>query len=729
MSRLRQCPLWVQITIALMIVCTLVVVATGEYVRHTEKAYLLKNIDENKTRVMEIIATTALESIITEDIPVLHTVVNQLTAANSDIAELRLENENGLILAGWKSNTIIDPTSIMSYSEKIVFQGEVFGALHIKWNLEQKLRDINQHIFNIYLINTLLLLLFTLLSILGVQRLVIIPIRDIEARLIDHSKGKQAAAGKYTSSREFVSLYDAVDKLRELTISKDELLNEIQHRKAIQQELAEARDKALSATETKSAFLANMSHEIRTPLTAIVGFSETLLDSDQSMSDRVESIQTIIRNGRHLQTLINDILDLSKIEAGKLELECMDIPLFGLLTDVHTLTRLQAEEKALYCKLDYHFPLPETIHTDPLRLKQVLINLCGNAVKFTWSGGIRIDVQYRQDSNRLVIRVIDTGVGMTPEQQKKIFNSFTQADSSVSRQFGGTGLGLHLSGILAEKLGGEIHVDSTPDVGSCFILTMDAGTQAAASLTNKEPAERSLETTQMSKLEGHILLAEDNIDNQRLIKMILQNLGLTCDIANNGYEAIHYAMYNSYDIILMDMQMPEMSGLEATQRLRESGYNGIITALTANATVEDREKCLAAGYNEFLTKPIDRKKFHAYFQNHLRASDKADELVNDTTPVISSLADDPVIGQLLPEYIKRLPEIAVDIQTTFREGNIDKLRMCAHNLKSTSGGYGYMQLYQLASRLEFEILKQDKAGMEKIIAAIVNMQERICKAI
>lgn len=724
--RFQAWPLWMQITVALLVVCTLIVVVTGESVRHREKAYLLKNIEENKTRVMEIIASTALESIITEDVPVLNTIVTQLTASNSDIVELRLENENSTVLASWKSNAFIDNEYISSYSEPIIYEGETFGLIYIKWNLENKLRDISNHILSIYIINSIVMFLFTAISIIGINRLVTLPIRDIESRLIEHSEGKTLSEGEIISSEEFANLYAAVDKIRELTISKDELLSEIERRKEVQQELAIARDKALGATETKSAFLANMSHEIRTPLTAIVGFSETLLDSNQSMSDRVESIQTIIRSGRHLQSLINDILDLSKIEAGKVELDSLDVNLFDIMSDIYSLARLQAEEKALYCKLDYHYPIPEIIYADPLRLKQILINLCGNAIKFTEEGGIRIDVQYKKGTNTLVIRVIDTGLGMTPEQQSKIFSAFTQADNTTSRKFGGTGLGLYLSKSLAEKIGGNLQVDSTLNAGSCFVLSLDAGPSAENSLVNSEPGRDKIVIPEMPKLQGHILLAEDNPDNQRLIKFMLNRLGITCDIANNGHEAVAMAQSSSYEIVLMDMQMPGMNGIDATIALREKGYKGNITALTANATADYRDKCLESGFDEFLTKPIDRKVFNDFFVQHLRPDADKTNIPQSDEPVISSLIDDPIISELLPAYRQRLPEIIEEITQALAAGEMENLRLYAHNLKATSGNYGYMQLHEMAGKLEFEVVKGDIAGINKLLTKINSMKERIC---
>lgn len=368
---------------------------------------------------------------------------------------------------------------------------------------------------------------------------------------------------------------------------------------------------AESANKSKSTFLANMSHEIRSPLTAIIGFSEMLIDSRTTMADRVDASNTIIKAGKHLLQIINDILDLSKVEAGKLDIEPAPVCMFTILREVSALVSMQAHEKGIDFKIDYIFPLPKIINTDPVRLKQVLLNLATNAVKFTKTGYVKIDVKHNRDAGHICFSVIDTGIGLTSEQQKRLFNPFSQADSSTTRNYGGTGLGLFLSKQLCEKLGGTITIKSELGKGSCFTATVDAGSLNEDSFVTEVIADSSdfQGNNEKVKFQGEILLAEDNADNQRFISMLLTRMGATVSIAENGGQAVEKALAHDFDLILMDMQMPVMGGLQATQLLRQKGYVKPIVALTANAFSRDIECCLEAGCDEFLSKPIDQEKF------------------------------------------------------------------------------------------------------------------------
>ncbi len=381
---------------------------------------------------------------------------------------------------------------------------------------------------------------------------------------------------------------------------------------------------AETATRVKSEFLANMSHEIRTPMTAILGFSEVLLGEegiDRAPPERIDALSTIQRNGRYLLELINDILDLSKIEAGKFELEEAECCPIQVVSDVISLMQVRADAKNLALDAEYEGAIPETIRTDPLRLRQVLINLLGNAVKFTELGTVRLKVRFLSTlgaSSKLVFEVSDTGIGMTAEQTQRLFQPFTQADSSTSRRFGGTGLGLTISKRLAEMMGGDIALTSQQGVGSTFSLTIDPGPLDGVLLVDatdthcRAPETPSKPTPMPEELSCRILLAEDGPDNQRLIAFLLRKAGAQVDLAENGLVAYEQAMARlnqgqPYDVVLMDMQMPVMDGYEATRKLRESGYDRPVVAVTANAMAGDREECLAAGCDDFATKPIDRR--------------------------------------------------------------------------------------------------------------------------
>jgi len=407
----------------------------------------------------------------------------------------------------------------------------------------------------------------------------------------------------------------------------------------IMEDLSTARHAAEAATAAKSDFLANMSHEIRTPMTAILGFAENMLDPDQTESDRLKCVQTIRRNGKNLLAIINDILDLSKIEAGKIRMEHMECQPCHIVAEIASLMRVRAGAKGLTFKVEYVEAIPETIQSDPVRLRQILINLIGNAIKFTEVGAVRLVTQFVNDGDkpRLQFDVIDTGRGITEQQKASLFQPFMQADSSTTRKFGGTGLGLTISKRFAQLLGGTITVAETKiGVGTTFRATVATGPLDGVKML-KDPMsatvlsddDNAVAQISQSNLQGcHILLAEDGPDNQRLISFVLKKAGADVMVQKNGKLALDAALAardegNPFDVILMDMQMPVMDGYEATGKLRQKGYIGPIIALTAHAMEGDRDKCINAGCDEYATKPIDRKKLIETIRHHLAPAETA----------------------------------------------------------------------------------------------------------
>ena len=517
----------------------------------------------------------------------------------------------------------------------------------------------------------------------------------------------------YQGSRELKSLGEALNN------ASQRLLN--------QMELVSAREAAEAASKSKSEFLANMSHEIRTPLTAIIGFGETLLDTHASMSERVEAINSIIRNGGHLQQIINDILDLSKIEANKLNVECIDTDCFELLTELHAIVAMQAGDKGLGFEIDYRMPLPARITTDPLRLKQILINLCNNAIKFTERGSVRVVVIYVAAARQMQFEVIDTGIGLTVEQCARLFQPFEQADSSTTRKFGGTGLGLAISRRLAEMLGGTIAVDSVPEQGSRFTVTIDAGPPQAAGLLFRVPERSSVPAVEMSSihLTGRVLLAEDNFDNQRLFSRYIERVGPQVSVVGNGKLAVDTALNEEFDVILMDMQMPVMDGIEAVQTLRRAGYAKPIVALTANAMKEDQEKCLAAGCTDFLAKPVKREALLQMLARYLQAKPHEDK---NQEPIPSALLErEPDMQDIVLAYVQKLPGLLQQVNDALAQGKWPELKDLVHGIKGTGGAFGYPILTRLASKIEFQIAKGDTAEISASIAELNTVCRRICE--
>lgn len=381
-------------------------------------------------------------------------------------------------------------------------------------------------------------------------------------------------------------------------------------------ELKLAKDEADAANKAKGDFLANMSHEIRNPMNAIVGFTDILRRGlEDSDATRTTYLDTIHASGTHLVELINDILDFSKIEAGKLELEVRECNPYQLMMEVVNVMKMKAEQQSLDLSVTIKGRIPETIHADPTRLRQILMNLVSNAIKFTQEGSVRIIASMLETNGKPFIRfdVKDTGIGMTKEQMGRLFQEFMQADSSVTRRFGGTGLGLAISKRLTEAMGGKISVDSEPGVGSTFYFSIETGSLANTTMLSHDEITEKFRTIATSPKQGlkiwfkpaRILITDDTPANRQLAGLVLRKAGLTVDEAENGAIAVEKASTGSYSLVLMDMQMPVMDGFTATRTLRERGLKTPILAFTANVMEQDRQRCAAAGCTGFLTKPIN----------------------------------------------------------------------------------------------------------------------------
>ncbi len=444
---------------------------------------------------------------------------------------------------------------------------------------------------------------------------------DFEQRAEEHGRDELATLAR--------SMNAMVSRLQEgLRTIEQKVERRTQALRMRNAELTRARLAAEQAAQLKDEFLANMSHEIRTPLTAILGYAELLVDMQMSEAERAKALQSIHDNGQHLLNVINDVLDIAKLEASKMEVERIQVPPTILINDVLTLLRSKAEEKSLKLDVEYASPLPELIETDPTRLKQILMNLIGNAIKYTEQGQVLLTVRLiegMQDNETfLQFDVTDTGIGMEQEQLDRLFKPFSQGCVSTSRRFGGTGLGLVISQKLARLLGGDISVTSKFGEGSTFTLIINIGPTRGARMMSPQALMHDsvaaipvVEDEQSFALcHARVLLADDNPSSRLPIAATLRAAGAEVTEATNGKIACHKVMeafqaLQPFDVVLMDIRMPELDGVQAVRQLRKLGYPGPVIALTASIRREERDACLRAGFSDFAQKPLPRDKLTA----------------------------------------------------------------------------------------------------------------------
>lgn len=408
----------------------------------------------------------------------------------------------------------------------------------------------------------------------------------------------------------FLDLYHQKRKLDSLLL----------HLEENNKELAVQKEKAEKASKAKAMFLANMSHEIRTPLNGIIGVSKVLEDTELTEKQR-EMVEIISASGENLSNIINDILDFSKIESGQVTLEAIPFVPTKTVQRVAQLMHFQSNKKGLVLKTEIDESIPPILLGDPFRVNQILTNLVSNAIKFTQNGSVKITVEkVKQNENHveLLFKVIDTGIGISEEGKQMLFKEFSQTDSSTTRKFGGTGLGLAISSNLVALMKGEIGVNSTLGRGAEFWFKIEFERSDELTVTTK-----TIETYEAVQLPANlkILYAEDNLVNQKITEILLQKMGLTCDIAHDGQQALDMHQAKNYDVILMDMQMPRIDGLDATKTIREWELNKknktcvYIIAITANNFETDRQLCFDAGMDNFLSKPFSKQQLETVLQN------------------------------------------------------------------------------------------------------------------
>ncbi len=531
---------------------------------------------------------------------------------------------------------------------------------------------------------------------------------------------------------------------------------------ATQSKLEQARDEAETANASKSEFLARMSHEIRTPISAIMGFTELMLRGIvNDPLQRTQKLETIYGNSTHLLQLINDLLDLSKIEAEKMQVEAIDCNPLRLLYEVVSSLNVRAEQKSISLNMKFDGEVPQRITSDPTRLRQVLINVIGNAIKFTSVGGVDVTMRvvegpFRVNNNIdssqvLEFEVVDSGIGMTAEQQAKIFDPFSQADSTVTRKFGGTGLGLSISKQLAEALGGGVTVSSVVNVGSAFTIRINPGPLRVDDMLTPEEALESVSSVSERRflkadLSGlRVLIVDDGETNRELLKLMLSDAGAKVECRSNGQEGVD--AINSgleCDVVLMDMQMPVLDGYSASRLLRQQGFGTPIIALTANTMVGDEEKCRACGCSDYLSKPIDINSLlqklsqlfglktktlslsECFERGQERDAVSTKELNQQltmsrksTAPWEEELPDDEVFRSFAIDFVEEVDGQMGELHRLVENRDYTQLACKAHWIKGTGGTVGLPTLTTIASDLE-------KATKVRDLEMMTQAFDRLC---
>ncbi len=727
--------------VSLTITFATVAFITGEYMRNVQTRTLEDSFQQFSQKTFNMLFATSLDAVLSEDQPVLETIVAQSVELDKDIHALSIVNEFNEELAAWESEEPLDASLQVPFSQDVVFEGESFGTIAIVWDASGQQATVKAHVQKIWIYTIGAFTAIALLVLLVIVRLVIAPIRAIHTKLMDLQADRKGAPVEVAAARELDELAGTVNELGNLM------------------ELKHARERELEETsKSKSEFLANMSHELRTPMNGVLGMlnllSKTSLDNSQT-----DCVRTAVSSGKNLLSLINDILDFSKIEAGRMEFEAINFNLHSMVEDTCSALATQAHSKNIELITELDFSLPVMVNSDPTRVRQVLTNLLGNAIKFTTDGEIVVRTVTRADSKpgEIVFEVQDSGVGIPESSIATIFDSFAQADGSTTRKFGGTGLGLSISKQLVEGLGGEIGVNSTPGEGSTFwfsipfsactvsvpakvynrvagttILLLDKNDMARDSLakrlkllgasvkssasgkqaikflqqeSNRNAMSAVIVSSSLSDMEGaafvaylkgdskfdalkvmslvfmnsssqdllsgtnprvgchltkpvrleslhdsladlvsgavsedtgveavdaqegpggRVLVVEDNDVNQLVALGMLESLGYEVTTADNGRLALEVLKTESFDVILMDCQMPEMDGYEATRCIRALNNRELagtpIIALTANAMSGDAEKCIAAGMDDYLAKPFEPELFEQKLANWVTRS-------------------------------------------------------------------------------------------------------------
>ena len=773
-KKLRYAMLLTAYTVLLV---TLSVQTVSEYIH--SRSLLVSKLET----LVEVISANVQAALLFEDSSSAEELLNGF--ANTDEIEAAyLLNQDGVKVAAYHREKkqpwaftleeLNQPVTLFSRAKlhlyrPIIQDNQFIGSIYLQSNL----RELYLHLSNILFLALIAALISVVLAAAlsaRLQRLLARPITELADTISDITRRQRYDRQvQKIDNDEIGQLYDCFNGMLAQIKERDDRLQKHSENLEITvasrthelnvanrdlkenlSELHEAKEAALAAAKAKSAFLANMSHEIRTPMNGVLGMLEMMKDTPLSKTQG-DLLRTAYSSADSLLAIINDILDFSKIEAGKMTIEHIEISVRDVVSDICTLLTGTAREKGLTLSCHIDADLPRVLIGDPVRLRQVLTNLIGNAVKFTETGEVSVKVgllQCAESSARVEFSVEDTGIGIPENILPRLFDEFTQADGSTTRKFGGTGLGLTISRQLVELMGGNISVVSVEGQGSTFSFTLEmticenqTGQQGSdvAGYSGLNDGTRKQQDVTTFPDTIRVLMAEDNVVNQKVAISMLKKIGIQhVDVARDGREAVSMNSTHTYDLILMDCQMPQMSGYEATgvirQQEREQQLPPIpIIAMTANAMSEDREKCLAAGMDDYLSKPVKTQELQKTLAQWLiydtlpQTADNtsaAGEIVEQTTQyplidqqVLASLKElmEEEFPALINSYIEDAPKLLADILSSSKEADREVLVRAAHTLKSSSNNLGAIKLAMIAETIE----KQSQDNKLSVAATLI----------